>query len=343
MATIKEIADIVGVSRGTVDRVLNNRGGVKPETEARIRRVLESLNYTPNQAGKILASRRKNLKFGMIFRNDNPRYHITSFVRRKAQDFYAYGIETTLLEADISDPASYVKAFDQLKEAGVCGIIVMPVDDPLVTKKMKELQDDGIVIIQMDRHIEGTDCFASVESDFRKCGEVLGKMLGLLTGKNGKTALITFPEGRRLADQRIQAVLLKLARDYPGIKVVKTIHTEDDSFAGYRLTRQLLREHSDLDSVLINATSVTGVCRAIEESGQKLNVLCFDSVTLPEIRDLVERGVIHVIIDQRSQLQASIAMDLLFNYAVYGTLPPERQIYTNYEINIGGNLETEFS
>ena len=31
--TIKEIARLCGVSRGTVDRVLNKRGKVKPETE----------------------------------------------------------------------------------------------------------------------------------------------------------------------------------------------------------------------------------------------------------------------------------------------------------------------
>lgn len=30
MATIKEIAELAGVSRGTVDRVLNNRGSVNP-------------------------------------------------------------------------------------------------------------------------------------------------------------------------------------------------------------------------------------------------------------------------------------------------------------------------
>lgn len=33
---MKEIARICGVSRGTVDRVVNNRGKVKPETEKRI-------------------------------------------------------------------------------------------------------------------------------------------------------------------------------------------------------------------------------------------------------------------------------------------------------------------
>ena len=33
MATLKEIADLAGVSRGTVDRVLNHRGSVNPQTD----------------------------------------------------------------------------------------------------------------------------------------------------------------------------------------------------------------------------------------------------------------------------------------------------------------------
>ncbi len=36
MATIKEIADLAGVSRGTVDRVLNKRGSVNPQTAQKI-------------------------------------------------------------------------------------------------------------------------------------------------------------------------------------------------------------------------------------------------------------------------------------------------------------------
>ena len=31
MVTIKQLAELCGVSRGTVDRVLNNRGKVNPE------------------------------------------------------------------------------------------------------------------------------------------------------------------------------------------------------------------------------------------------------------------------------------------------------------------------
>lgn len=51
MATIKEIAALAGVSRGTVDRVLNDRGAVNPETAEKIRKIAKELDYKPNRAG----------------------------------------------------------------------------------------------------------------------------------------------------------------------------------------------------------------------------------------------------------------------------------------------------
>ena len=48
MVTIKQIAELCGVSRGTVDRVLNKRGNVKPEKEKLIVEMAKKLNYRPN-------------------------------------------------------------------------------------------------------------------------------------------------------------------------------------------------------------------------------------------------------------------------------------------------------
>ena len=44
MATIKEIAALAGVSRGTVDRVLNNRGSVNPDTARKIQEIAKALD-----------------------------------------------------------------------------------------------------------------------------------------------------------------------------------------------------------------------------------------------------------------------------------------------------------
>ena len=51
MATIREIAELAGVSRGTVDRVLNHRGSVNAATAALVNDIAKKLDYKPNRAG----------------------------------------------------------------------------------------------------------------------------------------------------------------------------------------------------------------------------------------------------------------------------------------------------
>ncbi len=56
--TIKDIAALAKVSKGTVSKVLNDGEGVSDETRARILRLIEDLDYQPNAAAQGLASRR---------------------------------------------------------------------------------------------------------------------------------------------------------------------------------------------------------------------------------------------------------------------------------------------
>ena len=46
--TIKQIAQLSGVSAGTVDRVLHNRGRVSEEAYAKVRKVLDKQDYRRN-------------------------------------------------------------------------------------------------------------------------------------------------------------------------------------------------------------------------------------------------------------------------------------------------------
>ena len=65
--TVKQIAELAGVSRGTVDRALNGRGNVRPEVEKRIfaDRRRDGLYPQPGGEGP-LAYQRKNLSFGIV-------------------------------------------------------------------------------------------------------------------------------------------------------------------------------------------------------------------------------------------------------------------------------------
>lgn len=55
-ATIKDIAQACGVSVGTVDRALNNRGDIRPATKERILEAAAALHYKPNRIAQSLAT-----------------------------------------------------------------------------------------------------------------------------------------------------------------------------------------------------------------------------------------------------------------------------------------------
>ena len=62
MATIREIAELAGVSRGTVDRVLNHRGSVNAATAALVNDIAKKLDYKPNRAAKDGPDRRRFIR-----------------------------------------------------------------------------------------------------------------------------------------------------------------------------------------------------------------------------------------------------------------------------------------
>ena len=67
--TIQTIARAARVSVGTVDRAINSRGRIKPDTKMQILRIAEELGYTPNKIASALGRQRK-FKIGVLI----PRY-----------------------------------------------------------------------------------------------------------------------------------------------------------------------------------------------------------------------------------------------------------------------------
>ncbi len=123
MATIKEIAALAGVSRGTVDRVLNHRGAVHPDTARKIEEIARNLDYRPNRAGLVLAAQKKKLKLGVIlFSPENPFYiDVLAGVTEKAQELAGYNC-TVSVKQIASRVEAQLAAIDCLLAEGVSGI-----------------------------------------------------------------------------------------------------------------------------------------------------------------------------------------------------------------------------
>ena len=138
MATIKEIADLAGVSRGTVDRVLNNRGAVNAKTAQKVLEIARALHYRPNKAGTALAAQKKKYKIGVIlFSENNPFFdEVTEGVRAKAFELADYGI-TTITKRVEFDADTQLLAMEELLQEGIHGLMLAPYNDRKKQKKIK--------------------------------------------------------------------------------------------------------------------------------------------------------------------------------------------------------------
>ncbi len=60
---IVDIAKMAGVSVGTVDRVIHNRGRVSEENKKKVQAILEMVHYQPNLMARSLAASKKQYHF----------------------------------------------------------------------------------------------------------------------------------------------------------------------------------------------------------------------------------------------------------------------------------------
>ncbi|MFR4972259.1 MAG: LacI family DNA-binding transcriptional regulator [Butyricicoccus pullicaecorum] len=98
--TAQQIAELAGVSRGTVDRALHNRGRVNPEVAARIFRIATELGYKPNLIGQALVRTKRDFKIGAILQSaETPTMKIVlEGLKQAVDELRASGVEVVIRE-----------------------------------------------------------------------------------------------------------------------------------------------------------------------------------------------------------------------------------------------------
>ncbi len=337
MTTIKDIADLAGVSRGTVDRVLNNRGGVNPQTAEKIKEIAKALDYRPNRAGIALAAQKKKYKIGVIlFSKDNPFFdEVSEGVQEKASELKDYGIDTITKRVEF-DAGAQLLAIDDLLKEGVHGLMLAPYNDPSIQKKIDNLMELGIPVVTVNTDISGSKRLAYVGSDYFKGGAMVAGLLSLMSNGELKLGIVSGSENVLCHSERIRGLSETIKSRYPGIHIIQVVENHDDEFESYALTKQMLKTHPEINAIFFVAAGVFGGCKAIKESKRKLKVITFDDV--PTTKEMLEEGVISTTISQMPYKQGSKSLDLLFEYLTSGVKPKEELNFVEHSIKIRENL-----
>ncbi|MDE7323483.1 MAG: LacI family DNA-binding transcriptional regulator [Lachnospiraceae bacterium] len=339
MATIKEIAALAGVSRGTVDRVLNNRGSVNPATAEKINEIAKALDYKPNKAGLALAAQKKKIKLGVIlFSTDNPFFaDVLKGVHEKAEDLAGYNCTVLVKQIAINVDAQ-LNAIDELLQEDVNGIALAPQNDDRIRIRINELHEQGIPVVTLNTDIENSTRMAYVGSNYTKSGRTAAGLLRLMTHGDVQIGIITGSSDILCHTERIAGFTDALKPYQERIHIVSVVETHDDEIESYEQTARLLREHPGINALFFAAGGVYGGCRAITSLGLsgKLCAIAFDKAETTE--QFLRDGVLSAVICQQPRIQGKKPLELLFHYLTSGQRPDREYNYTAVDIRILENI-----
>ena len=260
-ATIKQIADICGVSREMVYRVLNSPhkvNNVKSQKVLAIRSVAKRMGYehegnTPQKqvVGVILASE------GNPFFDD-----IIDGLERAYQDLKSYGVEMVLKTMQGYDAQKQLELIKSMEESADL-IILNPINSPLIAQKIDELYQRGIPVINLNTDIENSNRLCYVGSDYYHGGRMAGNLIALMHRDEIHIGIIGGAPNILGHQQRIQGLRDIIATSFPHIIVDAIAYDNDDEKSAMEVTRTMLAENPQIRLLYVVAAGISGVCKEI--------------------------------------------------------------------------------
>lgn len=167
--TIRQIAEAAGVSRGTVDRALNNRGRIKPEVAEHIRQIAEEMGYKPNQLGRALSMSKNNIKIGVILQAAETPFMqcVLEGIERAKEEVDSLGGTVILCKIPHISNRDTIDAMEYMRKEGVSAIAMVPIEEEEIKKHINLFVEEyhiPIVTFNSDMVLKIFPYFSTVPS-----------------------------------------------------------------------------------------------------------------------------------------------------------------------------------
>lgn len=340
--TIKKIAELAGVSAGTVDRALHDRGRVDPKVSQRIKELAAQLDYRPNSVAKGLAIRSKNLKIAVILHVQNLNTYfcdVISGVQKCKDEIADFGISVEIRLCPDFDAEAQLGLINQAIAEGVHAVAIVPINSSLIRDRLNELYEQKFPVVFLTNIIADTDYLSFVGCNYTLVGRITAGLLNMLQPASGK--LILFSPSFQMLGHVMRAEGLKeqLKAEYPQIELQGVYEMTGDDIKDYQITAEALAAYPDTDLFVCTGANSHGNLQAICEAGyyKKAHIICYDYSQ--EIGDEIKNRNITASITQCPQEQGYSAVRILFEYLTANQTPKFKNHYILTRVIMKENLQ----
>ena len=338
--TIKEIAEMAGVHRSSVDKVLHNRPGVSDAVRQRIQKIIDECNYQANPIGKALKMQERKLNIKVILLEVDALAYLKKGIEEELKKYDSFQVNIEYASIPYTEVKKQAVALQECMENKMDGIILSPINSSEIVRKIDECSQKGIPVITVNTDIKGSQRLCFIGQDGFKAGRVAGRLMGEFLHGNGKAAVFTsdgdnhqsFPFGTREDGFRDVA-----SRSFPGLKVLPSIHTQEKPQVIRRKMRELCEKEEGLSGIFITCGGVKAVGDILEEYERKdIKLICYENY--PEIIEMMEKEIVTATLDSDIIEQGRWALQILMDYFIYDRKPPRKHRYTEIKILLKESL-----
>jgi LacI family transcriptional regulator len=316
--TVSQIAREAGVSPATVDRVLNDRDGVRGRTREIVLQVATRLGY-----------------FGPVAEVVHQRVRMDFVMPAGTNSFLAalkrYLLEEALSRGDIAANVHQIEGFDpdrlsaKLRDlrGRTDAVGVVALDHPQVREEINALAQSGVRIGTLVSDIPTVEKVGYVGVDNRAAGRLAGLLLGRFLKGQGTQRIAVFMGSLayRGHEEREMGFRSILSEEFPEIRIAGLAEVSDDRDRAYHETLKFL-DTGGIDGIYNIGSGNQGIARALRERKAERRVVFIGHDLTDATRLMLLDRTMDAVIDQNPRVEAREIVRLLAS-SVKGSMEPE--------------------
>lgn len=307
---IKDIAKMAGVSEGTVDRVLHNRGDVSQKSRDAVNKVLDEINYSPNLLARSLASKKLYKYLYIIPQHQTDDYWeiVENGFAQAAIEFSHYNVKIEKMYFNQFDVNSFIEIAANAIESTPDAVFLAPIFKNESLNFSNQLVELNIPLSFIDSIIPEAEFTTYYGQNSFQSGYIAAKMLLSSLAPQSQVLIIRTQRKGSVSNQTISRYNGFMQYIYEHnldnqFNIINIEFINNDEKANRELFEQCIAKNRDLKAAITFNSKVYRLAKLLVDLNQSnLRLIGYD--LLKKNVEYLKTGVINALIAQRPDKQS---------------------------------------
>ncbi len=305
-STIKDVAKEAGVSIGTVDRVLHNRGRVSDANKKAVLAAVNKLQYSPSQIARALVNRKSNLRIGITYPKVDSDFwsEIPAGIELARSKLLPFGVELLIDYTETYDVLDQIASIDKLIAEGVNGLLFTSVDDSSADQIERHIPENVPYATVVNPTASVSRCAFHLGPDDFLLGNLAARLISLFCGDKCNIVLLAPNYNFNGTQRRIAGVLSKISQSLPGLNLLKVmpvsgVTDEDIRSHVYASAKDALQMFPTLDAIYVSNGFFDQAALAVRDANLGGRVKVFGHEHTSALPELIKQDIVGATIYQK--------------------------------------------